>query len=145
MKFTKRNVLAAVMIIILMLEFFAGYFVVFPKQLGPFLDNIGLENRYSFLLPGHSQQNLAAPPDIKLRVGEKIPAVKIDRIFFMPYTAPHLDSDQKEIVTIEVSQNHKETYLVGTQTGKSQVYYNLYNVMSGISSNKGFTVTVVAP
>lgn len=121
-------------------------FLVFPSQTIRLLVSLGFENRYTFALPDHNSENLSAPPNIEINIGEKVLAVKVDRIFFMPYIAPHLDSQNSNIVAIIASEDAKETFLLGMKAGQANVSYNLYNLQgSGTKTNQGFTVTVKEP
>ena len=87
----------------------------------------------SYLLPGHTQENLSHPPDLVMHVGQSIPAAHNGIMLVAEPPWMCLSSKDPEIVTVE-PRGEDSAVLVARAVGSARLNYFNYE--------PGFTVTV---
>ena len=86
-------------------------------------------------LPGHTEENDDAPPDVTMRVGERHVALR-NGLNFLAMPRAELRSDNPKIVAVDMPDK-ESAYLVAVSVGSTRVRYEP-------PGGKGFVVHVVA-
>jgi hypothetical protein len=86
-------------------------------------------------LPGHNEDNINAPPDLTMRVGERREA--LSNGFNVKDMGPvELFTDNSSVVAVE-RPDRDDAYLHALAAGKARIHY-----IPMMPENKGFVVTV---
>ena len=97
----------------------------------------------TYHLPGHSSENLKAPPNVTMRVGEQRKAITTGlNVKDMGFAGNAIMSDDPKIVRIH-SPDRGTAYLVAASAGTAQVHYYYHPTVRSDPENRGFLVTVV--
>ena len=90
-------------------------------------------------LPGHNESNEMHPPDIVLRVGERVRALHCGIELLDSH--PMMYSDDNNIVAIDDPPPGYEVFLQALSEGTTRVHYDVFSTTT--NPNIGFAVTVV--